>query len=217
VLRRRAERAADIAALWGNEDDPSGMRTWRAVVRWVTPGDRYLHLHGRAFVMARPRQWWFQWRLRRAGRRASATDLALLLDHGGWRGRLAASWLIAAGRRTDLRPVLERRLLSDDRHEERADYCAALACLGTQDDARILAAYLDGHPVADAESGHCPDLALAALRYLDAGRGGVRAYRGAGDGGEPLREVREYVAFGAGRDPGRRRRLAAERPPGPAS
>lgn len=58
----------------------------RASRRWVLRGRRYRHLMAGAFVMPRFRQRWFQWRLRRAGRRAPAEDLAALLEGGGGSG-----------------------------------------------------------------------------------------------------------------------------------
>ncbi|WP_432894577.1 DUF6000 family protein [Kribbella sp. CA-245084] len=63
-------------------------------------------------VWPRPRQAWYQLRLRTGGRLAPAKDLDLMLESGGWRTSLAAIWLIAAGRRGDLRPRMERDLLA---------------------------------------------------------------------------------------------------------
>ncbi|MEV6967872.1 DUF6000 family protein [Hamadaea sp. NPDC051192] len=70
---------------------------------------RYLELMGHALVMPRPRQRLFQWRLRRCARRAAAADLVELLDYG-WRERLVAGWLIACGRRSELRPRIAQDL-----------------------------------------------------------------------------------------------------------
>jgi hypothetical protein len=198
----------------------------RAIRRWVTPGRRYLHLTSTAFVMPRFRQRWFQWRLRRAGRRAPAEDLALLLT-GGWRERSTATWLIAAGRRADLRPVIERGMLGGVPSGYLWSYCPALACLGTEDDARILVAYLDHAltlaPEEDEELFHIqrqPE-ALATLMYLDQHLGTDHARRFLADGGPWERwpgsvnvsladyqdAVRSDVVFAAGGDPGIRRRL----------
>jgi hypothetical protein len=200
----------------------------RATRRWVTPGRRYRHLMARAFVMPRFRQRWFQWRLRRAGRRAPAQELAALLD-GGWRERLAATWLVAAGRRADLRPVIERGMLGDVPSGERWSYCPALACLGTEDDARILMAYLDRAlslpPEEDGFAIQCQPEALAALMYLDQQLGTDHARRFLADGGpwerwpgsgdvslaDYLDAVRAGVVFAAGGDPGIRRMVKFQR------
>jgi Family of unknown function (DUF6000) len=189
----------------------------------VTPGQRYLHLTGRAFVMPRYRQRWFQWRLRRAGRRASVEDLAVPLE-GGWRERLTAIWLVAAARRAELRPVIERGILGDNPSGARWSYCPALACLGTEDDARILVTYLDRALTLPPEEDEitavqCQPEALATLGYLDQRLGTDHARRFLADGGPWGRwpgsvkvsltdyqdAIRADVVFAAGGDPGIRR------------
>jgi len=172
----------------------------------------------RAFVMPRFRQRWFQWRLRRAGRRAPAEELAVLLE-AGWRERLTATWLVAAGRRADVRQVIERNIRGGDLSGYRWSYCPALACLGTGADARILVAYLDRAlslaPEED-ESVDSEPQALATLMYLDQRLGTDHARRFLVDGGPWERwpgsvdvsladlqnKVRAEVAFAAGGDPG---------------
>ncbi|MFC5266803.1 DUF6000 family protein [Kribbella qitaiheensis] len=200
----------------------------RASRRWVLRGRRYRYLMARAFVMPRFRQRWFQWRLRRAGRRVPAEDLAVLLE-GGWRERLAAIWLVAAGRRADLRPVIERGLLGDVPSGDRWSYCPALACLGTKDDARILVAYLDRAlarvPEEDGFAIQCQPEALATLMYLDEQLGTDHARRFLAAGGPWKRwpgsagvslaqyqdAVRADVVFAAGGDPGIRRMVKFQR------
>jgi hypothetical protein len=200
----------------------------RATRRWVTPGRRYRHLMARAFVMPRFRQRWFQWRLRRAGRRAPAEELAVLLE-AGWRERLTATWLVAAGRRADLRHVIERGILGDVPSGYRWSYCPALACLGTEDDARILVAYLDRAlslaPEEDGFAIQCQPEALATLMYLDQQLGTDHARRFLADGGPWERwpgsvdvslahyqdTVRADVVFAAGGDPGIRRTMKLQR------
>jgi hypothetical protein len=210
---------------WSDEEMAQLVRATR---RWVTRGKRYRHLMARAFVMPRFQQRWFQWRLRRAGRRAPTEELALLLK-AGWRERLAAIWLVAAGRRADLRPVIERGLLGDVVAGDRWSYCPALACLGTEDDARILVAYLDrALSLAPDEDGfvtQCQPEALATLMYLDQQLGTDHARRFLADGGLWERwpgsvnvslaqyqdEVRTDVVFAAGGDPGIRRTVKRQR------
>ncbi|WP_329482103.1 DUF6000 family protein [Kribbella sp. NBC_01484] len=178
--------------------------------------------------MPRFRQRWFQWRLRRAGRRAPAEDLAALLE-GGWRERLAATWLVAAGRRAELRPVIERGLLGDVPSGDRWSYCPALACLGTEDDARILVAYLDRAlslaPEEDGFAIQCQPEALATLMYLDQQLGTDHARRFLAADGPWERwlgsvnvslahyqdAVRADVVFAAGGDPGIRRMVKLQR------
>jgi len=218
---RQYERAR--AAVLGTEGDPTGERRLRLIRRWVTPGQRYFKLLGGAFVMPRPQQRWFQWRLRRAGRKAPVRDLVVLLDEGGWREVLVATWLIAAGRRADLRPWVEQGILGDTPCGDGWSYCTALVCLGTEHDARILAAYLDqalSLPLTPAGT-QCQPQAMAALLYLDRQLGADHARRflvadgtwgswaGSSDVSlDVLRQaVRDDVVFAAGGNPGLRRRL----------
>jgi hypothetical protein len=179
--------------------------------------------------MPRVQQRWFQWRLRRAGRRAPAEDLEVLLE-AGWRERLTATWLVAAGRRADLRPVIERGILGDVPAGYRWSYCPALACLGTEDDARILVAYLDRarSPTPEYDvlaENQCQPEALATLVYLDQQLSTDHARQFLADGGPwerwpgsvgvslaaHLDAVRANVVFAAGGDPGIRRMVKSQR------
>jgi uncharacterized protein DUF6000 len=178
-----------------------------------------VYLTGSAAMMPRWRQRWFQWRLRTDGRRAPAEDLTLLLD-GDWRERLTAVWLIAAGRRADLRPVIERGLLGDEPCGVRWSYLPALACLGTEDDAKILVAYLERALTLPPDS-QCQAGALDTLIYLDEQLGTEHAEQFLGPDGlwerwteslagsfdweGDLDSIRADVVFAAGRDPGVRR------------
>lgn len=202
----------------------------RLARRWVAPQRRYLRVGGSAFVWPWPRRRWFQWRLRYDGRRISVHDLTLLLVDGGWRERSAATWLIVAGRRAELRPVIEQGILGDEPSGLYWDYCSALASLGTEEDARILAAYLDKALLIPREETlgmkmQCQPQALAALLYLDEQLGTDHAGRFLAAGGpwdrwpgsddfSPLDDkdhVRRDVVFAAGGDPGIRQMLKAER------
>jgi hypothetical protein len=202
------------------EADPRAARVRR---RWVR---RYLVSETRAILMPRPVQRWYQWRLRRAARRAPAADLALLLTLG-WHEARAAIWLIAAGRRVDLRPVIERGILSESPSCFGWSYCPALACLGTEEDARILVTYLDQalRPQDESHGGHSQPEALATLMYLDEQLGTNHAqqffaadglwHRWPGSADVSLTQwldaVRVDVAFATGADPGVRRMLKQAR------
>lgn len=155
-------------------------------------------------------------------------DLDLLLD-AGWRTSVAAIWLIAAGRRADMRPRIEREMLAGRPRGYCWSYCTPLACLGTDADARILVAYLDHALTLPAEQEgfetQCQAEALATLLYLDEQLGTSHAQQFLGDGGawerwpgSPaedlqgyLEHVRAEVVFAAGGDPGVRRRMREER------
>jgi hypothetical protein len=193
----------------------------RAQWRWVWR--RYLPLHGRVFGWSRGRQWRFQWRLRRAGRRASVAELTVLMQ-AGWREQQAAVWMIAAGRRADLRPEIERILLGNGWTHSRWQCCVALAALGTEADARLLIAYLDqtlSLPLEEEGSvTHCQPEALAALLHLDEQLGTTHARRFLGPDGPWARwpgsaevsfaderdNLRRYLIFAEGGDPGFRQR-----------
>ena len=195
-------------------------RYWhRLIRRYVGHGGRYLHLRGGVLFWPRPRQRLFQYRLRRSARRASTRDLTTLLDSGGWRERLAASWLVAVGRRADLRDRIAKDLQSDTPSGYGWDYCTALARLGTDQDADLLRRYLDQalllpRPVDDDR--HCQRQAMGTLLYLDGVLGTSYAQPLLTPGGlweqwssesdtgslEAERElVTQLVAFAAGKKP----------------
>lgn len=196
------------------------------IAQWRWMRWRYFHLMGTsAIMMRRPRQRVFQWRLRRAGRRVPVRDLMLMLEAGGWREQLTANWLIAAGRREEMRPAIERGLLGDHPYRSRGYFCIPLACLGTETDAQILVTYLDWAltlpPEPEGFGNHCQAGALANLVYLDRQLGTPYAQRFLGDDGpwrrwlgseddtlEELQDgIRISVLLASGRDPGVRRML----------
>jgi hypothetical protein len=203
-------------------------RLGRAMLRWAWIGGRYKYLKTeRAFVLPRYRQRLFQWRLRRAGRRASAADLVVMLDSGG-RIRPVPAWLIAAGRRTDLRPAIEQNLLADPPSWRSLGCCLVLACLGTEEDARILVTYLNWALLLEPEpewsfTQRQPE-ALATLMYLDqqlgtdhaqqflAENGLWRSWPGSADisPAEGMESVEKDVLFAAGGDPGTRQEMKRE-------
>ena len=186
---------------------------------------RYEALMGPALVMPRARQRVFQWRLRRSARRASVADLQELLDYG-WRERLVAGWLIAAGRRADLRPRLARDLRDPSPNAYLYPYCVALACLGGDQDAQILRDYLVMSLALPGENErHCQADAMAALLYLDRRLGSDYAGPLLTDDGAwarwpgsigvdldaQIRDTASLVAFANGADPGLRTRVRWER------
>lgn len=184
---------------------------------------RYLELMGPALAMPRVRKRMFQWRLRRCARRARVADLAELLDYG-WRERLVAGWLIASGHRTELRHRIAQDL-SDPRPQGYLySYCAALASLGTEQDARILSDYLImSLSLAEEDERHCQADAMGALLYLDDSLGTHYATpilatdgpwaRWLGSSGvsleEQRRDIASLVAFANSADPGVRTRFEA--------
>lgn len=213
----------------------------RLIRRYVGPGGRYLHLLALVYIWPRPRQKLFQWRLRWSARRASIADLTQLLDKGGWREHLAVSWLIASGRREDMRDRIELDLLGTEPCGYGWDYCVALARLGTERDAELLCSYLDlallrrdqVDAADDDEEGHyCEASAMGALLYLDQVHGTDKAGRFLAAGGpwdrrygyregsmdRAREDIARYVAFAAGQNPGFRqhvaRRIAARGIPG---
>ncbi len=183
---------------------------------------RYGELTGHALVMPRARQRMFQWRLRRCARRATVADLAELLDYG-WRERLVAGWLIACGSRGELRPRIAQDMSDPRPHGYLYPYCVALACLGTERDARILSDYLImSLASAEEDERHCQPEAMGALLYLDGSLGTHYAEAILVAGGpwvrwpgassvsleEQRRDAASLVAFARGADPGVRARLA---------
>jgi hypothetical protein len=203
-------------------------RLSRALFRWAWIGGRYKSFRSlKAFVMPRYRQRWFQWRLRRAGRRAPAADLLVMLDSGG-RIRPVTAWLIAAGRRADLRPAIEQNLLADPPSWRALDCCLMLACLGTEEDARILVTYLNWALLLEPEpegffNQRQPE-ALGALMYLDEQLGTDHAQQFLAEDGlwqrwpgstdvspADCREaVEQDVVFASGGDPGCRAQMKLE-------
>jgi len=204
----------------------------RVVRRWMLPTFRYRRLQiGTIFAMPRFQRGWFQWRLRRAGRRIPIDDAVFMLHHGG-RTALVAGWLLAAGQRAELRPVIEQDLLDVDSSGSRSDCVTVLASLGTEDDARILVAYLDWAltlpPDKPGIRVHCQPGALATLLYLDEQLGTDHAQRflvpdgpwerwsksldedDFTDWSDAVDSVRADVTFASGGDPGVRRQVLAE-------
>lgn len=193
-------------------------------------GLRYLHVDG-AMYWPRPRQRLFQYRLRWSAYRASTSDLITLLDTGGWREHVMVSWLIAVGRRADLRERIASDLLGDAPCGYRWNYCTALARLGTEQDADLLRRYLDGalllaRPEDERDDVHCQRSAMGALMYLDGVLKSSRAQPLLVPGGlweqwsgessaaslaEEQEHTAQQVAFAAGMDPGVRARARSPR------
>jgi hypothetical protein len=206
--------------LRGRIGSPEYRYRHRLIRRYVGHGGRYPHLRGGVLFWPRPRQRLFQYRLRWSARRASTKDLIALLDMG-WREQLAASWLIAVGRRADLRDRIAQDLQSDTPSGHGWDYCTALARLGTDQDAELLRRYLDQalllpRPLDKEGDCHCQRRAMGALLYLDdvLGTSYAQAFLAPGglwrqwsgeEGADLWEEERELVAqlvaFAAGKRP----------------
>jgi hypothetical protein len=132
---------------------------------------RYVKAHGRywyvfseaALLLPLPRLRLFQRRLRRDARQATARELETLLRLG-WREQRVGLWLIAAGRRVDLRNRLAE-MAAEDEHRGMAGLGPAAACLGEDQDAETLVTYLRVALPRGDEDG--PRMALAALLHLD--------------------------------------------------
>jgi len=186
---------------------------------------RYWELMEGALVMPRARQQMFQRGLLRCARRVKEADLVELLDFG-WRERLVSGWLIASGRRAELRPRIAQDLSDPSPQGLLYPYCVALACLGTEQDARILSDYLImSLALTEEDERHCQAEAMGALLYLDHSLGTRYAEtilaadgpweRWPGSPGVSLEEQQcdtaNLVAFARGADPGIRPRLEARK------
>lgn len=145
--------------------DPRLRREVRLRRKYVKAGGRYRYASaGLALLLPRSRQRVFQWRLQRDARRISTRELEELLSMG-WREATTACWLIAAGHRTDLRGQLTR-ILDDESSADSADLALALACLGGEQDAQLLVAYLRKALTPGTEAAG-QVWSLAALLHLD--------------------------------------------------
>lgn len=149
-----------------------------AIRRYVAAGDgeikRYLHLLGGSFTrsMAEGEQAAFLQALHAAAHEISDKELDVLLE-SEWRSRLTASWLIAIDRCERFRGRLAELLLASELVYAGQGYCLALARFGTDQDAAILAAYLDRYPAA--RYAYNQNWALGALLHIDQVRGSSHA------------------------------------------
>ncbi|HEV3172483.1 MAG TPA: DUF6000 family protein [Actinocrinis sp.] len=149
-----------------------------AIRRYVVAGDgkikRYLHLLGGNFTrtMSEGERAAFLQALHTPAREISDKELEALLE-SEWRSRLTASWLIAIGRRERFRGWLAELLLASELVYAGEGYCLALARFGTDQDAAVLAAYLDRYPAA--QYAYNQDWALGALLHIDQVRGSSHA------------------------------------------
>ncbi|MCP2327334.1 hypothetical protein HDA40_005841 [Hamadaea flava] len=146
------------------------------VARYVTGGTRrYLDLlHGRFLSRPDDQRAEFVRALVHDSQTISDEHLALLLtgrlDLGGWQPRIVAAWLVGIGRRATFRRPIGELLLASDMTYAGQGYCVALAALGTEEDARILAEYLDRY-LPQIERRYDQRWAMAALVHLDSVRG----------------------------------------------
>ncbi|WP_433329664.1 DUF6000 family protein [Spirillospora sp. CA-294931] len=142
--------------------DPANAKAIRRYVKGRGPSPRYRKLIGGQFTAwDRP----FRDALIRDARKIHDGDLDRLLSCG-WRPRLTAAWLIGIDRRQQYRRTLHDLLLESAGPYAGRGYCFALARFGLNEDADILAAYLDRYlPREDCFYDQRP--AIGALLYLD--------------------------------------------------
>ncbi|MFI9384509.1 DUF6000 family protein [Kutzneria sp. NPDC052558] len=149
-------------------DDPELLDV---IHRYVIPeagsAQRYLQLlHGNFARLEERERAEFLRSLAEAANQITDHELGVLLE-SEWRSRITAAWLIAAGRHDQFRERIGALLLESGLIYAGQGYCAALARLGTSEDAEILTAYLDRYL-------RRPDLyydqtwALVALERIDA-------------------------------------------------
>ena len=204
LLRRKWDAlhglAAEILA-----QEPQRALELRVTRRYVTAHGRYWYVFsGAALLLPAPRLWLFQRRLRRDACRVTERELETLLSLG-WCERGVGFWLIAAGRRADLRNRMAEMAVGDEAYAM-TDLGPAAACLGEDRDAETLARYLRlALPRGDE---HGPYLALAALLHLDDSLGTNRAR-------EFLQQTERHLPPSGAPGPGPG--TAASRTPGPWS
>ena len=198
--------AAEILA-----PEPQRALEMRVTRRYVTAHGRYWYVFsGAALLLPLPRLRLFQRRLRRDAYRVTERELETLLSLG-WRERGVGFWLIAAGRRADLRNRMAEMAVADEAYGM-TDLGPAMACLGEARDAETLVRYL--RVALPRRDEHGPYLALAALLHLDDSVGTHRAqefltavgpwerYAGrAADPDELRRLIAQYVALLSGGRP----------------
>ncbi|MFC5145431.1 DUF6000 family protein [Streptomyces aureoversilis] len=144
--------------------------TLAAVRRYVMPNRRYGKLQGWALKNADERvRSEFGRALSEDSAHAAYSDFIPLLK-ADWRARLTATWMISMARRTEFRPLLCTLLEEEGSREAANGYCLALSIFGSQDDAEILAAYLDRSLVA-GEPHFAQAWAFGSLLCLDSDLG----------------------------------------------
>ncbi|MFF2628574.1 DUF6000 family protein [Kitasatospora griseola] len=150
------------------------------ISRYVTPATRGVarHLHllrGNFAGDAADERTPFVESLRTAAREITDEELGILL-RSEWRSRLTAAWLIGVDRRDRFRDALGELLSASEVCFSGQGYCFALARLGTDEDARYLAAYLDQY----LRRPDCPydqHWAISALLHIDGRTGSGHAER----------------------------------------
>jgi hypothetical protein len=149
------------------DDDPELME---AIRRYVTPGEgavrRYQKLSGGQFARHdEPDRAGFLRALVEDAHQITDHELGVLLD-SEWRSRITAAWLIGIGRRDAFRERLGAMLLASEVVYSGQGYCFALARFGAEQDAEILAAYLD-HYLPRDDCAYDQPWALGALLHID--------------------------------------------------
>ncbi|MFE4861832.1 DUF6000 family protein [Streptomyces sp. NPDC056670] len=151
------------------------------VRRYVTPDRRYLKLSGSLLRLEGGECDRFARGLAADAELITPHELGILLE-GGWRERRTAAWLIAVSGRTEFRESLGELLLASEVCCTGMAYCVALATFGTQDDAALLAAYLDRY-LRRPDLAYDQGVVMGVLVFVDLNLGGNQASRFLGTGG----------------------------------
>jgi hypothetical protein len=142
--------------------DPANAKVIRRYVKGRGLRPRYLKLIGGQFEAWDDR---FRNALLRDARKISDEDLDRLLFCGWW-PRLTAAWPIGIDRRQRYRPTLGDLLMESAGPYAGGGYFFALARFGRNEDADILAAYLDRY-LPRTDCFYDQGAAMGALLYLD--------------------------------------------------
>ncbi|MFE1322253.1 DUF6000 family protein [Kitasatospora phosalacinea] len=155
--------------------DPELLVAIERYVKATTHGrGRYLRLLTAGIARAEDREPFLR-ALVTDAREITDRELGILLE-SHWRPRLAAAWLIGVDRRESFRGLIGELLLESRYVYAGRGYCFALARLGTEEDARLLTAYLDRYL-------RRPDLvydqywAISALLHIDGRTGSTHTER----------------------------------------
>lgn len=136
------------------------------VDRYVTPGRRYLRLHGdifRSFDDADRAT--FGHALARDARQITERELDQLLNYE-WRAQLTAAWLIGLTRRDHCRDRIGELLLASRLCNAGKGFCFALARFATAQGAGLLIDYLDRY-LPRLDLAYDQHWAMGALLHVD--------------------------------------------------
>jgi hypothetical protein len=149
------------------ETEASDTEMRELILRYVMVGEgRHLDLlHGNFARWEEPKRADFIDALVRDAHQITDRELGFLFDME-WRCRITAAWMIGISHRATLRDRLAKLLLASELTYAGQGYCVALALLGTDEDAEILAAYLDRY-LPPPMRHYDQSWAIGALMHLD--------------------------------------------------